>query len=142
MFLYFYSSTVKFELWIPQNFFPETSLTFASTVFLVSVDSHWRLLWLNNLPVWFNFLPALHNNYQWWSLQMSFFFFGSFCLFVCFWSGHVYALNLLLVIIYLSNYLLSELSLYPLLAILGSLSHLAFDSKCCFLISWLTIVCL
>lgn len=119
-----------------------------STVFLGSVDSYLRLLWLKCLSDSISFLPAIAiiNNGLYRCLLFSFSFLSARFIF-CFGEAVVFVLvwvvlflksspgNFACLVIYLEN---SHCTI--LLVILYALSHLAFDSKCCFLIPWTSLL--
>ena len=110
-----------------------------STVFLGSVDSYLRLLWLNYLSDSISFLPAIAiiNNGLYRCLLFSFSFLSARFFFVLerqlflFWSGWFYSLNLPLVIFCLFSYLFGELSLYP------TTGYFVFSFTSCF---WLKVL--
>lgn len=110
MFFYFHSSSVKSELLILQNFFPETSLPFLCPLYfsaLLTVTwgfSNWTTC-LTQFP------SCLPQQLLKWFLQMVFLFFSSFLWGSIGESGYFYYLNVPVAIIYLSSYLFGELSL-------------------------------
>lgn len=126
--VYFHSSTVKFELLIPQNFFPETSLTFLCLLCFLTLVIWGLLFWLNYLPDSISFLPAIAIIND--GLCRCLFLFCRFFCF-CFCSGYTYSVTLPLVIIYLSNYLFVELLLHP------TTDYFGFSFTSCF---WLKML--